>query len=113
MSSEPTWDHGWTERDEHRLEKQAQKLESLAEQYESAIAKNKHGISSIHNSLNTDAGNRLSIAIEEWCSTATGTVQKMRDAAAAIRAYNNKMITLWEAFQAELKNYFEQLTRQQ
>ena len=113
MSAEPTWNRGWTERDEHRLEKQAQHLESLAEQYESAIAKNKQGISSIQNSLNTDAGDKLSIAIEEWCLTATGTVQKMRDAATAIRAYNNKMITLWEAFQAELKRYYEQLTQQQ
>lgn len=111
MSSEPTWNRGWTELDEYRLEKQAQQLESLADQYESSIVKNKQGISSIHNSLNTDAGDRLSIAIEEWCLTATETVQKMRDAATAIRAYNNKMITLWEDFQAKLKYYYEQLTQ--
>lgn len=105
MLIEPSWNWGWTELDEWRLEEQAKQLDSLAEQYEYSISRYRQGSDSVRGSLYTDAGEKLTLAIEEWCDGSLTTAQRMRSAAASIRAYNKKMITLWEAFKAERNNF--------
>lgn len=112
MSEKPTWNWGWTEPDEWRLEKQAKYLDSLSEQYEYSISRCRQGCGSVIGSLNTDAGEKLTTAIEDWCNEACITAGQMRAAAASIRLYNNKMITLWEAFKAAWSNYREEQTQQ-
>ena len=110
MSDKPVWKWGWTTFDEIRLEKEAKRLCTLAEQYEGEIRKVKNSIGDIEQGLNTDAGERLSSYVGELCAEAEETAQKMREAAAAIRTYNGKMLTLWEAFNRKLQQWEAALT---
>jgi len=110
MSDKPVWKWGWTVFDERRLEKEAKRLCTLADQYESERGKVKGSIGDIEQALNTDAGERLSTYVGDLCAEAEETAQKMRDTAAAIRTYNGKMLTLWEAFNRKLQEWEAALT---
>lgn len=110
MSDKPVWKWGWTTFDEIRLEKEAKRLCTLADRYESQIRKVKNSIGDIEQGLNTDAGEKLSSYVGELCAEAEETAEKMRNAASAIRAYNGKMLTLWEAFSRKLQEWEAALT---
>ena len=110
MEEKPSWHFGWTVVDEYRLEKEAKRLCTLADRYEDEIRRVKGSIGEIEQGLNTDAGDRLSTYVSELCAEAEETARKMRNAAAGIRAYNDKMLTLWEAFNRKLREWEEALT---
>lgn len=110
MSDKPVWKWGWTTFDEIRLEKEAKRLCTLAEQYEGVIRNLKNSIGDIEQGLNTDSGEKLSNYVSDLCVEAEETARKMREAAAAIRSYNNHMLTLWELFEKKLKDWEAALT---
>ncbi|MBQ6481673.1 MAG: hypothetical protein IJI45_11190 [Anaerolineaceae bacterium] len=110
MADKPVWRWGWTTFDEIRLEKEAKRLCTLADQYEGEIGKVKSSIGDIGQGLNTDAGEKLTTYVSELCTDAEETAKRMRDAASAIRTYNESMLTLWEAFNRKLQQWEAALT---
>ena len=102
----PTWNYGWTELDELRLESAASRLVQLSAEADQCKSTLSSLINELSGCFDTEAGEAMQMEYDKLKTNYAVQAGQMREAAAAIREYNRKMRTLWEVFQDALKEFW-------
>ena len=102
----PVWTYVWKVADKIRIEAMASHLDSLANEIDGVNGTIRSKGGNISSQLNTNAGKNLSLEYSSLSGKMdSGVSQELRAAARELRAYNDQMETLWEAFLRELQAF--------